>query len=222
MFGFWTNPNEEAPMSEPTPTRADNFTFGLWTVGWRAQDPFGDPTRPRLDPVETVHRLAELAAADVTFHDDDLVPFGSNDDDREKEIERFKESLAETGLVVPMMTTNLLENSDYDGTRHFDYKPLRTEDIDGVWASAAANMPTYLLLKERAAAFRADPEVQAALRTAGVNELAQPTLAAGETYQDLLADRSAFEDFDPEAAGQRGYGFVRLSQLAVEHLLGAR
>ena len=55
----------------------------------------------------------------------------------------------------------------YDGPRHFDYKPLRTEDIDGVWDSAAANMRTYLLLKERAAAFRADPEVQEALAAAG-------------------------------------------------------
>jgi xylose isomerase len=66
-------------VSEPTPTRADNFTFGLWTVGWRAQDPFGDPTRPALDPVESVHRLKELGAAGVTFHDDDLVPSGSVD-----------------------------------------------------------------------------------------------------------------------------------------------
>jgi xylose isomerase len=117
---------------------------------------------------------------------------------------------------------DLLENSDYDGPRHFDYKPLRTEDMQGVWASAAANMSTYLLLKERAAAFRADPEVQAALETAGYNELGQPTLAPGETYEELLADRSAFEDFDPDKAAERGYGFVRLSQLAVEHLLGAR
>ena len=117
---------------------------------------------------------------------------------------------------------DLLENSDYDGPRHFDYKPLRTEDIAGVWASAAANMTTYLLLKERSAAFRADPEVQAALEASGYNELGQPTLAQGETHQDLLADRSAFEDFDPDKAGERGYGFVRLSQLALEHLLGAR
>jgi xylose isomerase len=117
---------------------------------------------------------------------------------------------------------DLLENSDYDGPRHFDYKPLRTEDVEGVWASAAANMSTYLLLKERAAAFRADPEVQAALEKAGYNELGQPTLAPGETYEDLLADRSAFEDFDPDKAAERGYGFVRLSQLGVEHLLGAR
>ncbi len=64
--------------------------------------------------------------------------------------------------------------------------------------------------------------MQAALEASGYNELGQPTLAQGETHQDLLADRSAFEDFDPDKAGERGYGFVRLSQLALEHLLGAR
>src|SRR6476469_3243499 len=76
----------------------------------------------------------------------------------------------------------------YEGPRHFDYKPSRTEDYDGVWASAAANMRTYLLLKERAAAFRADPEVQEALAASLVTALAEPTLAAGETYEQLLAD----------------------------------
>ncbi len=396
-------------MTAPQPTKDDRFTFGLWTVGWQARDPFGDATRPALDPVESVHRLAELGAAGVTFHDDDLIPFGSDDAERAKHVQRFKDALEETGLVVPMATTNLfthpvfkegaltandrdvrryalrkvmrnmdlaaelgartyvlwggregaevdsakdlraaldryregidtlaqysedrgyglrfalepkpneprgdiflptighalafistLEHADlvglnpevgheqmanlnythgiaqalwqgklfhidlngqhgpkfdqdlvfghgdllsafgtvdllehggpngspaYDGPRHFDYKPLRTEDIDGVWASAAANMRTYLLLKERAAAFRADPEVQEALAAARVPELAQPTLADGETYQDLLADRAAFEEFDAEAAGARPGGQVRLSQLAVEHLLGAR
>jgi xylose isomerase len=131
-------------------------------------------------------------------------------------------------LLSAFGTVDLLEHGGpngspaYDGPRHFDYKPLRTEDIDGVWASAAANMRTYLLLKERAAAFRADPEVQEALAAARVPELAQPTLADGETYEDLLADRAAFEEFDAEAAGARPGGQVRLSQLAVEHLLGAR
>ncbi|MCW2675319.1 MAG: xylose isomerase, partial [Modestobacter sp.] len=131
-------------------------------------------------------------------------------------------------LLSAFGTVDLLENGGaqggpaYEGPRHFDYKPLRTEDMDGVWASAAANMRTYLLLKERAAAFRADPEVQEALAVARVGELAQPTLAAGESYEDLLADRSAFEEFDAEAAGTRGAGVVRLDQLAVEHLLGAR
>ncbi len=393
----------------PQPQKSDRFSFGLWTVGWPALDPFGDPTRPALDPVESVHRLAELGAWGVTFHDDDLIPFGSSSDERDKHIARFKDALAETGLVVPMMTTNLfkhpvfkdggftsndrgvrryalrkvlrnidlaaelgastyvfwggregsesdgakdvyaaldryregidllagyvkekgyglrfaiepkpneprgdillptlghalafieqLEHRDmvginpevgheqmaglnyvagiaqalwagklfhldlngqrgpkfdqdlvfghgdllnafflvdllehgpqgggpvYDGPRHFDYKPARTENIEGVWQSAAANMSTYLLLKERAAAFRADPEVQAAWEQGGVAALATPTLDPGEDVHGLLADRSAFEDYDPVAAGERGYGFVRLNQLAIEHLLGAR
>jgi xylose isomerase len=91
-----------------------------------------------------------------------------------------------------------------------------------VWASAEANMRTYLLLKERAAAFRADPEVAEALAASRVAELSTPTLNPGETYADLLADSSAFEEFDVDAAGAKGFGFVRLNQLAVEHLLGAR
>ncbi len=392
-----------------TPTPEDKFSFGLWTVGWPARDPFGDPTREPIDPVESVHRLAELGAYGVTFHDDDLVPFGSDDGTRDKIIARFKDALEETGLVVPMATTNtfthpvfkdgaftsndrsvrryairkimrnldlaaelgaetyvfwggregsetdtgkdiqaaleryregldllaqyvldkgygirfaiepkpneprgdillptlghalafistlehadmvgvnpetgheqmanlnythgiaqalwqgklfhidlngqngpkfdqdlifghgnllnafstvdLLENGApgggpaYDGPRHFDYKPLRTEDISGVWESAAANMRTYLILKQRAAEFRSDPEVQEALEAAKVAELWQPTLTEGETYDDLLADRSAWEDYDVDAVGARGLGFVRLDQLALEHLTGAR
>jgi xylose isomerase len=125
-------------------------------------------------------------------------------------------------LKSAFFLVDLLENGGYDGPRHFDYKPMRTEDIDGVWASAAANMRTYLLLKERAAAFRADTEVQKALERSKVDELSVPTLGAGESYADLLADRSAYEEFDPEATGRPGYGFVQLDQLALEHLLGAR
>jgi len=64
-------------MSDPySPKREDHFSFGLWTVGWQGRDPFGDATRPPLDPVAAVHRLAELNAWGVTFHDDDLIPFG--------------------------------------------------------------------------------------------------------------------------------------------------
>ncbi|HEU5223484.1 MAG TPA: xylose isomerase, partial [Candidatus Lumbricidophila sp.] len=111
----------------------------------------------------------------------------------------------------------------YDGPRHFDYKPSRTEDEVGVWESAKANMHTYLLLKERAAAFRADPEVQAALEAAKAIEVASPTLAPGETIDDLLADASAYESFDASAYyNAKGAGFVRVQQLATEHLLGAR
>jgi xylose isomerase len=110
----------------------------------------------------------------------------------------------------------------YDGPRHFDYKPSRTEDIAGVWASAEANMRTYLLLKERAATFRADPDVQAAMAASLVAQLREPTLAPGESMADLLADRSSYEDLDVDTVAARGFGFVALNQLAVEHLMGAR
>ena len=110
----------------------------------------------------------------------------------------------------------------YGGPRHFDYKPARTEDVSGVWDSAADNMRTYLLLKQRAAAYRADPEVQQALVSSRVAELSVPTLSEGESFTDLLADRSAFQDLDADAIGAPGCGFGRLDQLALEHLLGAR
>src|SRR6266511_1137033 len=88
-------------------TREDRFSFGLWTVGWQARDPFGDATRTPLDPVEAVHKLAELGAYGITFHDDDVVPFGSDDAARDDHIGRFRKALDETGLTVPMVTTNL-------------------------------------------------------------------------------------------------------------------
>jgi xylose isomerase len=122
----------------------------------------------------------------------------------------------------------LLENGapgggpTYEGDRHFDYKPLRTENIDGVWESALANMELYLTLRDRARAFRADPEVQDALQAARVEELGSPTLNDGESYQQLLDDRTAFEDYDLEPARTQGYGYARLQRLALEHLLGVR
>ena len=106
-------------------------------------------------------------------------------------------------LLSAFFLVDLLENGGpaepaYDGPRHFDYKPSRTEDIDGVWESAAANMRTYLLLKERAAAFRADPEVQAALAARRVARAAQPDAGRRRVVGDLLADPASFEDFDAE------------------------
>jgi xylose isomerase len=382
-----------------TPTKDDKFSFGLWTVGWQGVDVFGGAVRPRLDPVEAVHRLAELGASAVTFHDDDLVP---DDATRQAELDRFTKALAETGMGVEMATTNLFSHavfkdggltandrdvrryalakvlrnldlaaelgaktyvlwggregaesggskavhsaldrykesmdvlcgyvrerrydirfalepkpneprgdillptighalafineldepervglnpevgheemaglnfaqgiaqalwhgklfhvdlngqhgprfdqdlrfgagnlrgafwtvdtllgsgtsSPYDGYLHFDYKPPRTEDIDGVWETARACMRNYLILKEKALAFRADPEVAEALDAARVGELAVPTMGEGETLDALRA-----ETFDPQTLGKRGLQFERLDQLAMEHLLGVR
>ena len=378
------------------PTPQDKFTFGLWTVGWQARDPFGDPTRSALDPVRTVKELAERGAYGVTFHDDDLFPFNADDAERRSHIDRFKKALAETGMKVPMATTNLfshpvfkdgaftsndrdirrfairkvmrnielavelgakiyvcwggregaesesskdafvaldryreafntlgqfvidngydikfamepkpneprgdiflptighalafiytldhpelvglnpevgheqmanlnfvhgiaqalnqnklfhidlngqrgpkydqdfvfghgdlksafflvdlLERYNYQGPRHFDYKPVRTDGDAGVWASATANMRMYLILKERAARFRSDPRVIAAMNDSHIPELAKSTLASGETWRDLAGD-----SFDPDSAGARSYNYEALDQLAMEHLMG--
>jgi len=382
-----------------TPTPADKFTFGLWTIGWQARDPFGDATRGPLDPVRSVNELAARGAHGVTFHDDDLIPFGSDDSARRGHIDRFKKALADTGMKVPMATTNLfthpvfkdgaftsndkdirryairkvmrnielavelgaetyvcwggregaesdaakdgyvamerfreafnilgdfvvdngykikfaiepkpneprgdiflptighamafiytlnrpelvglnpevgheqmaglnfvhgiaqalwqgklfhidlngqhgpkydqdlvfghgdlksafflvdlLEHYKYSGPKHFDYKPLRTEDDKGVWQSATSNMRTYLILKERAKAYRSDPRVIEAMKVANIPGLLEPTLAAGETWKDLAKP----EAFDVEKAGERGYGYELLDQLALEHLMGVK
>ncbi|WP_436499839.1 xylose isomerase [Actinokineospora sp. HUAS TT18] len=386
-------------MNKYTPVAEDKFSFGLWTVGWQGVDVFGGAVRPALDPVEALTRLAELGAAAVSFHDDDLVP---DDTTRQHTLDRFTKGLADTGLVVEMATTNLfshavfkdggftandrdvrryalakvLRNVDlaaelgartyvlwggregaesgaakdvaaaldrykeamdllcgyvreqgydirfalepkpneprgdillptighalafigeldepsrvglnpeigheemaglnfahgitqalwhgklfhldlngqhgprfdqdlrfgagnlrgafwtvdamlgsgvapaYDGYVHFDYKPPRTEDLDGVWATAEACMRNYLILREKVRAFRADPEVAEAVAAARVAELAVPTLGAGETLADLRA-----ESFDPDTLAVRGLAFERLDQLAMEHLLGVR
>jgi xylose isomerase len=397
-------------MSDDLAPRPEHrFTFGLWNVGWQARDPFGDASRPPLDPVVAVERLASLGAYGVTFHDDDLIPHGTDEGEREEHIKRFRAALDRAGLVVPMMTTNLFTHpvfkegaftandrsvrryalrktmrnldlaaelgastyvfwggregsevdvakdvraaldryreaidtlaeyaiargydmrfaiepkpneprgdillptighalafisslehhemvglnpevgheqmsnlnfvhgvsqalwhgklfhidlngqhgpkfdqdlvfghgdllsafalvdllefggpaggSSYDGPRHFDYKPLRTENAEGVWESAANNMRTYLLLKERARAFRADPQVRQAMLDAGVPELATPTLASRETWNDVANDSTALDSFDIERYAARPHGATRLDQLALEHLVGAR
>ena len=120
-------------------------------------------------------------------------------------------------LTNAFFLVDLIERSDYSGPKHFDYKPMRTEDLGGVWASAEANMRMYLMLKDRARSFREDPAVQQALRASGLESLAEPTLSSGETIDDLTFSAEA-----AERLSDRGYGYVQLSQLAVEHLLGAR
>ncbi len=89
------------------PKPENKFTFGLWTVGSTGRDPFGGPVRDPKTPVELVHLLAEVGAWGVNFHDNDLVPIDASPSERDRIVKDFKKALAETGLVVPMATTNL-------------------------------------------------------------------------------------------------------------------
>jgi xylose isomerase len=381
-----------------TPTPADRFSFGIWTVGWQGVDVFGPAVRPPMPAERAVRKLAEIGAYGVNFHDNDVFPFDASNAERDERIAAFRKALGETGLVVTTATTNLfahpmfrdgaftandrdvrrfalakvmrnldlaaelgakvyvcwggrdgaesgaakdvrtaldryreafdvlgqyvldngynirfaiepkpneprgdillpttghvlafinelahpelagvnpevgheemaglnyahgisqalwhgklfhidlngqhgprydqdlrfgagnargafwvvdaLESGGYDGPVHFDFKPPRTEDDDGVWQSAAACMRNYLILRDKVRAFRADPEVTDALRAARVPDLAVPTLAEGETWRDV-------QHFAPdtEALGARGMGYERLDQLALEFLYGTR
>ncbi len=94
-------------MSKYDPKPEHKFTFGLWTVGNIGRDPFGAPTRETKSPVELVHLLAEVGAYGVNFHDNDLVPIDATPAERDKIVADFKKALDETGIVVPMATTNL-------------------------------------------------------------------------------------------------------------------
>ncbi|WP_218220938.1 xylose isomerase [Nesterenkonia sp. Act20] len=390
-----------------TPASDYKLSFGLWTVGWTAQDQFGSASRPEFEPWEYLPKIKEAGASGVTFHDDDVAPFGTDDSEREKYFTRFKEVADEVGLKVEMVTTNtfshpvfkdggltsndrsvrrfglrkLLRNVDraaefgaetfvmwggregaeydgskdlfaaheryaegvdtiasyikdkgydlrialepkpneprgdiflptighalgfiaklehgdivglnpetgheqmaglnfthgiaqalwagklfhidlngqrsikydqdlvfghgelasafftidllvngfpgggakYDGWLHFDYKPSRTDYVQGIWDSAKANVEMVTMLADKSKAFRADPEVQAALKASGVYELGETTLAAGESLTDFLADTSTYEKFDVDKAAEREYGFVNLNQLAMKHLIG--
>jgi len=386
-------------MAIPTPTPDDKFSFGIWTVGYAGRDPFGEPTRAPLDPVRALHELARIGAYGVTFHDNDVIPFGASDAERQQIIDAWRKGLADSGIVVTTATTNLfshpvfkdggftsndrevrrfalakvMRNIDlaaelgakvyvawggregaehggskdviaaldryreafnllgefvtdrgydirfalepkpneprgdillptvghalafiqtldrpelvgvnpeigheemaglnaahgyaqalwqgklfhidlngqngprydqdlrfgagnvrgafwvvdtllaggYDGPVHFDFKPSRTEDDEGVWVSAAACMTNYLILREKSRAFRADPQVQQALADARVPELSLPTLNEGEGWTDVLEAAAP----DVEAIGHRGMAFERLDQLALEHLYGVR
>jgi xylose isomerase len=381
-----------------TPTPADRFSFGIWTVGWQGVDVFGSAVRPPMPAERAVRKLAELGAHGVNFHDNDVFGFDDTVQERAGRIAAFRKALDETGLVVTTATTNLfshpifkeggftandrdvrrfalakvmrnldlaaelgagvyvcwggrdgaesgaakdiraaldrlkeafdvlcqyvldqgyglrfaiepkpneprgdillptaghalafinelehpdlvglnpevgheemsglnyahaitqalwhgklfhidlngqhgprydqdlrfgagnargafwvvdaLEAGGYDGPVHFDYKPPRTEDDQGVWASAAACMRNYLILREKVRAFRADPEVAEALSAARVPDLSLPTLGEAETWRDLRGFTP-----DVEALAGRGMAFERLDQLALEHLYGVR
>ena len=90
-----------------TPRPEHRFTFGLWTVGNPGRDPFGEPTRAPVDPVDTVHRLADMGAWGVSLHDDDLIPWGTSPAERDRIVQRFDTALKERGMGIGMATTNL-------------------------------------------------------------------------------------------------------------------
>jgi xylose isomerase len=97
-------------MSDYTPRREHLFTFGLWTVGNPGRDPFGEAVRTPLDPSDAVRKLGELGAHGVNFHDNDLIPFGSSAAESDAIKKKFHAALDESGMKVPMATTNLFSH----------------------------------------------------------------------------------------------------------------
>lgn len=114
------------------PKPEHKFTFGLWTVGNRGRDPFGDATRPSLSPVTIVKRLSELGAYGVNLHDNDLVPIDATAAERDRIVSEFKQALDDTGMKVPMATTNLF------------YDPVFK---DGAFTSSDPKVRLYALQK---------------------------------------------------------------------------
>ena len=379
------------------------FTFGLWTVGNPGRDPFGDPVRPVMPPVDLVRLLAEAGAWGVNLHDNDLVPIDATPSERDQIVRDFKQALASTGLVVPMATTNLffdpafkdgaytsadpqvrafalqktmramdlgmalgaktfvfwggregtetdatkspldglkrmrealnflceysldqdyglrfaleakpneprgdlylattghmlafietldypdmvgvnpelahefmaglnflhgvaqawdagklfhidlndqnfarydqdfrfgshnykqafllvkfLEDVGYDGSRHFDAHAYRTEDYEGVKAFARGCMRSYLILKQKAARFNADAEIQQALADINAGSGSQGLEAFAGGYSRDKAQALKAHSFDRQALGRRGLGFERLDQLVFDLLMGVR
>ncbi|ADD42924.1 xylose isomerase [Stackebrandtia nassauensis] len=383
-----------------TPVPDDKFSFGIWTVGWAAQDVFGPATRAPMPADRAVHKLAEIGAYGVNFHDNDVFDFDDPETVRDAKIAAFRKALDATGLKVTTATTNLfshpifkdgafthndrdvrrfalakvmrnldlaaelgagvyvcwggregaesggakniqaaldrmkeafdilgayvtdqgydtrfaiepkpneprghillptvghalafineleysdrvgvnpeigheemagldyaagirqalwhgklfhidlngqtgprydqdlrfgagnvggafwavdaieegIANGQYSGPIHFDFKPPRTEDDDGVWVAAAACMRNYKILRDKVHTFRSDPRVREALEAARVDQLTVPTLAKGETWASI-------KDLTVDVAGlaARGMAFERLDQLALEHLYG--
>jgi len=101
------NAAHEGTSDEYAPRKEEKFSFGLWTVGNRGRDPFGEFVRPPLDPVYIVKKLSELGAWGVNLHDNDLVPFDATPTERDRIVREFKQALSDYGIVVPMATTNL-------------------------------------------------------------------------------------------------------------------
>ncbi len=132
-----------------TPRPEDRFSFGLWTVGNRGRDPFGDAVRRTIEVPEMLKGLADIGVYGVSFHDDDLMTFGASESVRRGEVELFKKTLDETGLVCTMATTNLFfhpifkdgafTSNDRDVRRYAIQKVMRNIDV-----AAELGAPTYV------------------------------------------------------------------------------
>ncbi len=90
-----------------SPKPEHKFSFGLWTVGNIGRDPFGDAVRQPMSPAEIVYLLGEVGAWGVNFHDNDLIPIDATPAERDRILKEFRQALADTGVIVPMATTNL-------------------------------------------------------------------------------------------------------------------
>ena len=101
------------PQDRYVPKPEHRFTFGLWTVGNPGRDPFGEPVRPPLSPTRSVEKLAELGAFGVNLHDADLVPYDASPGERRRIVSEFKKALADSGMKVPMATTNLFSDAAF-------------------------------------------------------------------------------------------------------------
>jgi xylose isomerase len=159
-----------------------------------------------------VHAVAQVLDAGKLFHID------LND----QRMSRFDQDLrfGAENLKAAFFLVDLLESSGYEGPRHFDAHALRTEDEEGVWAFARGCMRTYLILKEKARAFREDPEVQALLADYYREDPEARALLGPYTRERAQALKRA--GLPLEARRLRGYALERLDQIAVEHLLGVR
>ena len=89
------------------PKPEHKFSFGLWTIGNRGRDPFGDVVRPTISPVDIVSLLAEVGAWGVNLHDNDLVPIDATPAERDRIVREFQKACQQNGIVVPMATVSL-------------------------------------------------------------------------------------------------------------------
>jgi xylose isomerase len=138
----------------------------------------------------------------------------------DQKIGRFDQDLrfGSEGIKDNFFLVRLLENSGYAGPKHFDSRPYRNEGGEGIWDFARGSMRTYLILREKARQFDANPKVKQAFADAGVPELAQPTVGP---YSAAAANALLSEQFDPESLASRGYRNEQLDQLVIDTILGA-